>query len=152
MGVFCPRWDFFLCLSSAPDLALVIFILIHILLIFPVSIFSTLLTFSSYAYFSIYSIILYHNIISMIYWWSIDDLSMIYQWSIDDLPMIEPCFAMNGHPRARMKLILRQCETPVKIFNSRWFPASNYRLKWSNIAGQGSKIKISKKSIFSNFF
>ena len=58
--------------------------------------------------------------------------------SIDDLSMIEPCFAMNGHPRARVKLILRQCETPVKIYNSRWFPASS---KWSIIAGQGSNIK-----------
>jgi len=24
---------------------------------------------------------------------------------------------MNGHPGARMKTILRQCEAPVKIFN-----------------------------------
>ena len=56
---------------------------------------------------------------------------------------------MNGHPRARMKLILRQYETEVKIFNSRWFPASNYRFKWSNIASQGSNMKkTSKKSIF----
>ena len=63
--------------------------------------------------------------------------------------MIEPCFAMNGHPRARMKLILRQCETAVKIYNSRWFPASNYRLKWSNIASQGSNMKkIVDSSIF----
>ena len=60
---------------------------------------------------------------------------------------------MNGHPRARMKLILRQYETEVKIFNSRWFPASNYRFKWSNIASQGSNMKkTSKKSIFQNFF
>ena len=56
---------------------------------------------------------------------------------------------MNGHPRARTDTILRQCEAPVKIFNSRWFPASIYRSKWSNIAGQGSNIKkSSKKSIF----
>ena len=56
---------------------------------------------------------------------------------------------MNGHPRARMKLILRQYETEVKIFKSRWFPASNYRFKWSNIASQGSNMKkTSKKSIF----
>ena len=56
---------------------------------------------------------------------------------------------MNGHPRARMKLILRQYETEVKIFNSRWFPASNYRFKWSNIASQGSNMKkTSEKSIF----
>ena len=60
---------------------------------------------------------------------------------------------MNGHPRARMKLILRQYETEVNIFNSRWFPASNYRFKWSNIASQGSNMKnTSKKWIFQNFF
>ena len=60
---------------------------------------------------------------------------------------------MNGQPRARMKLILRQYETEVKIFNSRWFPASNYRFKWSNIASQGSNMKkTSKKSIFQFFF
>ena len=60
---------------------------------------------------------------------------------------------MNGHPRARMKLILRQYETEVKIFKSRWFPASNYRFKWSNIASQGSNMKkTSKKSIFQFFF
>ena len=60
---------------------------------------------------------------------------------------------MNGHPRARMKLILRQYETEVKIFNSRWFPASNYRFKWSNIASQGSNMKkTSKKSIFQFLF
>ena len=60
---------------------------------------------------------------------------------------------MNGHPRARMKLILRQYETEVKIFNSRWFPASNYRFKWSNIASQGSNMKKTfKKSILQNFF
>ena len=59
---------------------------------------------------------------------------------------------MNGHPRARMKLILRQYETEVKIFNSRWFPASNYRFKWSNIASQGSNMKkIFKNSVFFNF-
>ena len=67
--------------------------------------------------------------------------------------MIEPCFAMNGHPRARMKLILRQYETLVTIYNSRWFTASIYRSKWSILAGQGSNIKkSSKKSIFQNFF
>ena len=55
---------------------------------------------------------------------------------------------MNGHPRAPMKLILRQYEAEVNISNSRWFPASNYRSKWSNIAGQGSKMKkMSEKSI-----
>ena len=60
---------------------------------------------------------------------------------------------MNGHPRARMKLILRLCENPVKIYNSRPFPALNYSLKWSNIAGQGSnmknvqKIKIKKNKL-----
>ncbi len=59
---------------------------------------------------------------------------------------------MNGHPRARMKLILRQCETAVKIYNSRWFPAPIYRFKWSIIAGQGSNMKkTSKKSIFQKF-
>ena len=78
---------------------------------------------------------------------------MIYRWSIDDLPMIEPCFGMNGHPIARMDTILRQCEAEVKIFNSRWFPASIYRSKWSIIAGQGSNMKkMSKKTIFSIFF
>ena len=74
---------------------------------------------------------------------------MIYRCSIADLPMIEPCFGMNGHPRARMNTILRQCEAEVKIFKSRWFPASIYRSKWSIIAGQGSNMrKISKKSDF----
>ena len=64
---------------------------------------------------------------------------------------------MNGHPRARMKLILRQYETEVKIYNSRWFPASNYRFKWSNVASQGpnmkkpSKINQLKKKIFWTF-
>ena len=52
----------------------------------------------------------------MIYWWSIDHLS-IYRWYIDDLPMIEPCFGMNGHPRARINTILRHCEAPIKIYN-----------------------------------
>ena len=62
---------------------------------------------------------------------------------------IAPCLGMNGHPRARMKLILRQYETEVKIFNTRWFPASNYRFKWSNIASQGSNMrKTSQKSNF----
>ena len=60
---------------------------------------------------------------------------------------------MNGHPRARMKLILRQYETEVKILNSRWFPASNCRFRWSNIASQGSNVKkTSKKSTFQNLF
>ena len=54
---------------------------------------------------------------------------------------------MNGHPRARMKLISRLCENPVKIYNSRPFPALNYSLEWSNIAGQGSNIKNDGKSI-----
>ena len=67
--------------------------------------------------------------------------------------MIEPCFGTNGHPMARMDTILRQCEAEVKIFNSRWFPASISRSKWSIIAGQGSNMKkSSKKSIFQNFF
>ena len=91
----------------------------------------------------------YIDDISMIYRWSIDGLSMIDRWSIDVLPMIEPCFRTNGHPMARMDTILRQCEAEVKIFNSRWFPASIYRSKWSIIAGQGSNMKkSSKKSIF----
>ena len=89
---------------------------------------------------------------SMIHWWSIDDLSMSYRWSTDGLPMIEPCFAMNGHPRARMKLILRQCEAPDKIYSSIRFPASIYRFKWSIIAGQGSTIKKLSKMDFLNFF
>ena len=62
---------------------------------------------------------------------------------------------MNGHPRARMKLILRLCENPVKIYNSRPFPALNDSLKWSNIAGQGSNIKnvqkIKNSICFGNF-
>jgi len=67
--------------------------------------------------------------------------------------MIEPCFGTNGHPMARMDTILRQCEAEVKIFTSRWFPASNYRSKWSIIAGQGSNMKKStKKSFFQNLF
>ena len=87
----------------------------------------------------------YIDDLSMIYRWYIDDISMIYRWSIDDLPMIEPCFGTNGHPMGRMDTILRQCEAEVKIFNSRWFPASIYRSKWSIIAGQGSNIKKSSK-------
>ena len=84
----------------------------------------------------------------MIYRWSID-ISMKYRWSIDDLPMIEPCFGMNGHPRARVDTILRQCEAEVKINNSRWFPASIYRSNLFNIAGQGTNIeKSSKKLLF----
>ena len=59
---------------------------------------------------------------------------------------------MNGHPRARMKLILRLCENPVKIYNSRPFPALNDSLKWSNIAGQGSNIKNVQKIKNINFF
>ena len=59
---------------------------------------------------------------------------------------------MNGHCRARMKLILRQCENLLKIYSSRGFPASNYRLKWSNIAGQGSNIKNFQKNQIFNFF
>ena len=60
---------------------------------------------------------------------------------------------MNGHPRARMDTILRQCETPVKIYNSKRFPASIYRLKWSFIAGQGSNmIFFIKKKRFFDFF
>ena len=55
---------------------------------------------------------------------------------------------MNGHPIARIELILRQGESPVKIYNSRWFPASNYSVKWSIMAGQGSTMKkMVKKSI-----
>ena len=79
----------------------------------------------------------------------IDEISMIYRWSFDDLPMIEPCFGMNGHPRARMDTILRQREAPVKIYNSTWFPASIYRFKWSVVAGQGSNMK---KLYKNNFF
>ena len=60
---------------------------------------------------------------------------------------------MNGHPIARMKLILRQGEAPVKIYNSRWFPALNYSVKWSIIAGQWSNMKkMSKKIIFYDVF
>ena len=59
---------------------------------------------------------------------------------------------MNGHPRARINTILRQCEAPVKTFKSRWFPASNYRFKWSFIAGQGSTIKMLKKNQNFEFF
>ena len=51
-----------------------------------------------------------------------------------------------------MDTILRQCEAPVKTFNSRWFPASNYRFKWSFIAGQGSNNKIWKKKKLNLFF
>ena len=61
--------------------------------------------------------------------------------------MIEPCFGTNGHPMGRMDTILRQCEAEVKIFNSRWFPASIYRSKWSIIAGQGSNMKKSSKNL-----
>ena len=66
--------------------------------------------------------------------------------------MIEPCFGTNGHPMGRMDTILRQCGAPVKTFNSKWFPASNYRFKWSFIAVQGSNIKILKKIIKFEFF
>ena len=65
---------------------------------------------------------------------------------------IPHCLGINGHPIARMDTILRQCEAPVKIYNSRWFPASNYRFKWSFIAGQGSNIKILKKHQNFEFF
>ena len=57
----------------------------------------------------------------VIYQWFIDDISMIYRWNIDGLSMIEPCFGMNGHPRARMSIIWRQCEADVKIFNLQAF-------------------------------
>ena len=61
-----------------------------------------------------------------------------------------PCPGMNEHPIARMELILRQVEAPVKIYNSRWVPASIYSVKCSIIAGKGSTMKkIIKKSIFS---
>ena len=66
--------------------------------------------------------------------------------------MIDPCFGTNGHTMARMDIILGQCEAEVKIFNSRWFPASIYRSKWSILVGQGSNMKnMSKKSMFSKF-
>ena len=58
------------------------------------------------------------------------------------------CLSMNGHPIARMKLILRQGESPVKIYNSRWFPASIYTVKCSIIAGQGSTMKKMVKTCF----
>ena len=73
---------------------------------------------------------------------------MIYRCSIDDLPMIEPCFGMNGHPRARMNTILRQCEAEVKIYISKVFLALNYRLKWSIMAGQGANMKKGLKNDF----
>ena len=58
---------------------------------------------------------------------------------------------MNGHPIARMKLILRQGEAPVKIYNSRWIPASNYSVEWSIVAGQWSNMKnMSKNNVFNN--
>ena len=61
---------------------------------------------------------------------------------------------MNGHPRARMNTILRQCEAPVKIFN---LQASQHRFigpsTWSIIAGQGSNMeKMSNTSIFLIFW
>ena len=31
--------------------------------------------------------------------------------------MIEPCFGMNGHPRARTNTMLRHSEAEVKIFD-----------------------------------
>ena len=59
---------------------------------------------------------------------------------------------MNGHPRARMDTILRQREDPINIYNSKGFPASIYRLKWSFIVGQGSKMIFYKKNDFLIFF
>ena len=52
-----------------------------------------------------------------------------------------PCPGMNEHPIARMELILRQVEAPVKIYNSRWFPASIYSIKWSIMKKQWTHIK-----------
>ncbi len=45
------------------------------------------------------------------------DIVILLQSYTDDLSMIYLCFGMNGHPRARMTIILRQCEAPVKIFD-----------------------------------
>ena len=59
---------------------------------------------------------------------------------------------MNGHPRARIELILRQSEAPVKIYNSRWFPASNYTVKCSIMAGQWSNMKKMSNFFFVDFF
>ena len=52
---------------------------------------------------------------------------------------------MNGHPRARMNLILRQGEAPVKIYNYRWFPAPTSGVKWFFVAEEGSYMKKSPK-------
>ena len=54
---------------------------------------------------------------------------------------------MNGPPRARMDTILRQREAPAKIYDSIWFPASNYGFRWSITAEQGSNMKKYLKKI-----
>ena len=71
----------------------------------------------------------------------LDDLRVLYKGSKVGFYIIAPCFAMNEHPIARMELILRQVEAPVKIYNSKWVPASNYSIKCSIIAGQWSTMK-----------
>ena len=38
---------------------------------------------------------------------------------------------MNGHPRARMKTILRQCEAPITIYNS--IKVSQYPITGPNV-------------------
>ena len=59
---------------------------------------------------------------------------------------------MNGHSKVRMDTILRQCEAPVRIYDSKGFPASNYRFEWSFIAGQVSNMKrMTKIKIFFEF-
>ena len=58
-----------------------------------------------------------------------------------------PCLAINGHPIAPVFTILRQGEAPLKIYSSRWFPASIYSVKWSIVAGQWSNIKRLTKNL-----
>ena len=63
-----------------------------------------------------------------------------------------PCLAINGHPIAPVFTILRQGEAPLKIYSSRWFPASIYNVKWSIKAGQWSNTKKIQKIQNFNFF
>ena len=58
---------------------------------------------------------------------------------------------MNGHPRARTKIILSQGDAPIKICKSRWFPALIYVVTWSIMAGKSSTMKNMSILFFSLF-
>ena len=65
------------------------------------------------------------------------------------------CLEQDGMPGARMKLIIRQCEAPVKTYKSRLISAWNHSVKWSIVVDQGSNMKkVSSKwilNVFSGF-